>query len=278
MPDQMFHVFRNSPLGRENLLQAGYFCEKQLGLDLAVYIPKTTRFLMRFSTGEVTGELDDSYVQYASTARAHVTEALNRVGVTYSFFKPREMADTCLPEIPVDWAVMSCPRAISQHSSRIGLGHIGPKVRGIAKHAPFPVFIPAMAYKPWAGVSIFFGGSSVGCLAVQEGIAIARLARVPFTVFTQLDGTTREECERVLSEADVLDELNAADGTWHCFEDGTLEENLYAVPHDHLVVVGAAGHRLMTELIFGSKLEIIQTNLPQPLVVVGPHCRPRTLP
>lgn len=276
MPDLMFHVFRNSPLGRENLLQAGYFRGKQLGLTLAVYIPTTTRFLMRFDTGEVTGELDDSYVRYPATARAHAVEVLDDIGAKYTFFEPGELADTHLPEIPVDWAVMSCPRAISQHSSRIGLGHIGPKVRGIAKHAPFPVFIPAMAYKPWAGVSIFFGGSWVGCLAVQEGIAIARLARVPFTVFTQLDGITRDQCERALSEANVLNELRAADGTWHCFENGTFEENLYAVPHDHLVVVGAAGHRLMTELIFGSKLETIQAILPQPLVVVGPHCRPRT--
>ena len=41
------------------------------------------------------------------------------------------------------------------------------------------------------------------------------------------------------------------------------------------VVVVAAGHRLMAELIFGSKLETIQATLPNPLVVVGPDCRAR---
>ena len=59
----------------------------------------------------------------------------------------------------------------------------------------------------------------------------------------------------------------------HIFDQGSFEENLYAVPHDSLVVVGAAGHRLMKELVFGSKLEIIQATLPNPLVVVGPNCR-----
>lgn len=275
MQNQMFHVFRNSPLGRENLLQAAYFCERQFGLALAVCIPTYTRFVMRFDTAEITVDLDRSYVKCPDTAQVHAEEILADFKIRCSFFTPSELADARLPVLPVDWGVMSCPRVISEQSGRIGLGHIGPKVRGIAKHAPFSVFIPGLAYKPWTRVSIFFGGSQVGCIAVQEGIAIARLARMPFTVFTQLNGTKREECAQALSEAGLLDDVRAGDGSWQCFECGTLEENLYTVPHDSLVVVGAAGHRLMTELVFGSKLEIIQAILSNPLVVVGPNCRPR---
>ena len=99
------------------------------------------------------------------------------------------------------------------------------------------------------------------------------MARVPFTVYTQLDGLTRKDCERVLDQAGVLEDLTAGESQWHCFTDGSLEENLYAIPYDSLVVVGAAGHRLMQELIFGSKLETIQATLLNPLVVVGPNCR-----
>lgn len=275
MHNQMFHVFRNSPLGRENLLQAAYFCEKEFGLSLVVYVSSHTRFLMRFETAEVTVDLDRSYVQYPETAREHAEAVLADFKTGHSFYAPSELADSNLPVVPVEWGLMSCPRVISGQSSRIGLGHIGPKVRGIAKHAPFPVFIPCLAYKPWARVSIFFGGSQLGALAVREGIALARLARAPFTVFTQLDGTTRQECEQTLAEANVLDHVRASDGGWRIFDRGTFEENLYAVPHDSLVVVGAAGHRLMTELIFGSKLETVQAILPNPLVVVGPNCRIR---
>ena len=271
----MLHIFRNSPLGRENLLQAIYFCGKQFGLSLTVCIPTDTRFLMRFDTGEVTVDLDRSYLQYPDTARAHAEEILADFKIRHSLYAPSEWADAHLPVLPIDWGIMSCPRVLSQRSSRIGLGHIGPKVRGIAKHARFPVFIPALACKTWTCVSIFFGGSRVGAIAVKEGISIARLARVPFTVFTQLDGITREECAEALAEADLLEHVQAGDGHWRVFDSAALEENLYAVPHDSLVVVGAAGHRLMTELIFGSKLETIQATLPNPLVVVGPTCRPR---
>ena len=275
MQNQMFHVFRNSPLGRENLLQAAYFCERQFGLSLNVYIPTHRRFLMRFGTSEVTVELDQSYVQYPTTSRAHAEEILAGFKGGHRFYTPSEMADTKLPLVPVDWQMMSCPRVISEQSSRIGLGHIGPKVRGIAKQAPFPVFIPGLAYKPWNRVTIFFGGSQLGAMAVKEGIAIARLARVPFAVLTHLADTTREECEEAFVRMNVLEYMQGSDGQWRVFESGSFEENLYAVPHDSIVVVGAAGRRLMTELIFGSKLESIQAILPNPLVVVGPNCRAR---
>ena len=168
---------------------------------------------------------------------------------------------------------MACPRVLSDQSSRIGLGHIGPKVRSLVRHAPFPVFIPAMSYKPWNNVTVFFGGSQLGVIAVKQGIAFARLAQAKFTIHTQLDGTTREECTRSLTEAGVLSHVTSQDESWAFFDEGSFEENLYAVPHDHLIVVGAAGHKLMKELVFGSKLETIQATLPNPLVVVGPHCR-----
>ncbi len=273
MKDRMFHVFRNSPMGRENLMQAVYFCHKQFGVSLSVYIPTTKRFVVPFESEEIMVELDNSYLQYPETAKGRVETLFEDGNVALSLFEPMELADKNLPEIPTDWAIMSCPRVISEKSNRIGLGHIGPKVRGIVKHAPFPVFIPAMAYKEWNGVTIFFGGSKMGAIAVKQGIARARLAQVPFTIFTQLDGVTREDCEAVLDAEGMSSYLNGSDASWRFFDSGTFEENLYDVPHDHLVVVGAAGHRLITELLFGSKLEIIQATLVNPLLVVGPHCR-----
>jgi nucleotide-binding universal stress UspA family protein len=92
-------------------------------------------------------------------------------------------------------------------------------------------------------------------------------------VFTYLQDVTQEECEQALARAGLLSHVRAADGSWRILEGETLEESLYAVPHDSLVVVGAAGRRLMTELIFGSTLETVQATLPNPLIVVGPNCR-----
>ncbi|NIM16395.1 MAG: hypothetical protein GTO45_30750 [Candidatus Aminicenantes bacterium] len=36
-----------------------------------------------------------------------------------------------------------------------------------------------------------------------------------------------------------------------------LQENLYDVPHDSLVVVGAYGHGLVKRVVFGSKAELL---------------------
>ena len=273
MRSSLLHIFRNSPIGRENLLQSAYLCAQEFGLTLSVYIPTTTQFTMSFDGTSVPIDLDASYVAYPETARERVEAALTDFTVQYDFFTPKELAAGNLPLVPTDWAMMTCPRVISAQSSRIGLGHIGPKVRGLVKHASFPIFIPSMNLKAWRSLAIFFGGSELGAVAVREGIALARLARIPFTIYTQLGGTTRDECEHCLLEAGVLEELHSPDADWICFVSGTFEENLYAIPHDALVVVGAAGHRLMKELIFGSKLELIQSTLPNPLVVVGPNCR-----
>ncbi len=169
--------------------------------------------------------------------------------------------------------MMACPRVISQQSNRIGLGHIGPKVRSLVKQAPFPVFIPAMSFKAWTNVSAFFGGSELGAVAVKQGMAIARLARVPFAIHTQLEGVTKDECDQSLADANILDTVVGSDVDWKLYDTGTLEENLYSVAHDSLVVVGAAGRKLIRELVFGSHLEAIQATLPNPLVVVGPDCQ-----
>lgn len=273
MKTNLLHIFRNSPMGRENLMQSAYFCRQQFGLSLAVYLPQSTQFGLEFGGIPVTVQLDGSYVAYLSTAKQHAEEALAEFHCDYHFYVPGERITGTMPMMPSDWAIVACPRVISEQSTRIGLGHIGPKVRTLVKHAPFPVFIPSMSFKPWTNVVAFFGGSELGAVAVKEGLAIARLAQVPIAVHTQLDGVSREECEKALAAAGIIEAVSGSDVDWRLYDSGTLEENLYDVPHDSLVVVGAAGHRLITELVFGSKLEAIQTTLPNPLVVVGPRCR-----
>lgn len=254
-------------------MQSAYFCSRQFGLSLAAYIPETTQFGMDFGGKPMTIQLDDSYAAYPSTARQHAEQVFAEFKCGGHFFVPGERVSDTMPLLPIDWAVMACPRVISEQSSRIGIGHIGPKVRTLVKQAPFPVLIPSGSFKPWTNVTAFFGGSELGAVAVKEGIAVARLAQVPCVIHTQLDGITREDCEKSLAAAGVLDAVTGRDVEWRVYDSGDFGENLYAVPHDSLVVAGAAGHRLITELVFGSRLEIIQATLPNPLVVVGPDCK-----
>ena len=59
MNKQLFHIFRNTPLGRETFLQSLYFCN-MTGVTPVVYIPEHTKFLMYFENDVVQVDLDDS--------------------------------------------------------------------------------------------------------------------------------------------------------------------------------------------------------------------------
>jgi len=58
---------------------------------------------------------------------------------------------------------------------------------------------------------------------------------------------------------------------WHFFESNRFEENLYAVPHDSLAIAGAYGHNLIKDIVFGSKLEVIQSTISNNILIVGPN-------
>ena len=273
MTRRMLHIFRNTPVGRETLLQSAYFCARQPELRLHVYIPAQPRFQISFQDEDVLVHLDGSYLSYPATARAHAEQIVSTTGAAYEFYSPAERGAQDIPEIHADWTFMAVPRSITEHPNRIGLGHLGPKVRAIVKHAPFPILIPSPCCKPWQSVTTFFGGSPLGATSVRLGLTLAQQAGVPFAIFTQLNGTTRAQCEDTLRDARLYDEFNADDGRWQTYDTGTLEENVYDVPHDGLVILGAAGQTLIRELIFGSKLEKIQAALPNPLLVLGPNVR-----
>ena len=58
---------------------------------------------------------------------------------------------------------------------------------------------------------------------------------------------------------------------WHIFETGNFEDNLYDVPHNALVVLGAYGHGIIRTIVFGSKMETIQSTISNNLLIVGPN-------
>ena len=60
--------------------------------------------------------------------------------------------------------------------------------------------------------------------------------------------------------------------TRHRIGDGAFEDNLYTVPHDAFLVVGAYGHNLVKEMLFGSKMETLQSWMPNNMLLIGPNC------
>jgi hypothetical protein len=156
-------------------------------------------------------------------------------------------------------------------SSKIGLGYIGPRVQRIVQSARFPVLITSAAYKEWRRIVVFFGGSSNAVKALKLGIRLSRQSGLPLEMFTQAETGGRAHYEAILEERGLGRDVAEKVGQWHLFDSGPLEENLYNVPHDALVVLGAYGHGLIRELVFGSKMEKIQSTICNNLLIVGPN-------
>ncbi len=270
MEAQLFHIFRNNPFGRETLLQSIYFCKK-LGASPVVYIPKFTKFLMYFDNDVVQVDLDGSYLSSPETALTHATELLEQGGLSARFFEPKHFTATTLPDIHTDFDYMACPRSISDLSTKIGLGYIGPKVRRIVSSARFPVLITSSVYKEWDKIAVFFGGSANAVNALKLGFRISRESGLPLDVFTYVGKVSIESYQQVIKDENLEKEMDYFVNRWHIFEKGSFEENLYEVPHNALVILGAYGHGLIKNLVFGSKMEKIQSSISNNLLIVGPN-------
>jgi hypothetical protein len=270
METKLFHIFRNTPLGRETLLQSIYFCG-QTNATPVVYIPKFTKFLMYFENEVVQVDLDASYLTAPHSAREHVAELVEAGGLRPQFLEPKNFTASTLPDIPTHFDFMCCPRSISDMSSKIGLGYIGPRVRRIVKSARFPVLITSPAYREWRRIAVFFGGSANALNAMKLGLRLSRKTGMPLEVFTQVEKGGRRHYEKKISEGGLGKAMAESVEKWHVFEEGPFEENIYAVPHDALVVLGAFGHGLIRDIVFGSKMEKIQSIMTNNLLIVGPR-------
>ena len=270
MDKQLFHIFRNNPLGRETLLQSLYFC-KTVGASPVIYIPGHTKFLMYFENDVVQIDLDDSYLTSPETAKMHATELVEQAGIESRFLDPKHFTASTLPDIQTNFDFMCCPRSISDLSSKIGLGYIGPRVRRIVKSARFPVLITSPVFKEWKSIASFFGGSANAVNALKLGLRLSRVSGLPLNVFTQMEQGSREVYEKVIETENLKEEVDRYVNKWHFFESGVFEENLYQVPHDALVTLGAYGHSLIKNIFFGSKMEQIQSTISNNFLIVGPN-------
>lgn len=270
MDKTIFHVFRNTPLGREIFLQSLYFC-RTTGTSIAVYIPESTKFLMYFENDVVQVDLDGSYLSAQSTAGEHAEALAQTAGIEPRFLKPKNYTASTLPDLPVHFDFMCCPRSISDLSSKISLGNIGPKVRRIVHQARFPVLMPCSLFKEWKSVTVFFGGSINSVKSLKLGIALGRKTGLPVDMFTQAEGKKKEKLEDVLIERGMYETVKQEVRQWKFYEQGQFEHNLYDVEHNALGVIGAFGHGMIKDVIFGSTMEKVQIVLPNNLLIVGPN-------
>ena len=270
MKNRLLHIFRNNPFGRETLLQSIYFCNK-VGAFPVIYIPKTTKFLMYFDNDVVQVDLDKSYLISPETALKRATELIEQKGISARFLDPKHFTASTLPDIHTNFDYMCCPRSVSDISSKIGLGYIGPRVRRIVNSARFPVLITSPVYKEWKSIAVFFGGSANAIKALRLGFHIARASGLQMDVFTQTEKFSKEDYQQIIKDRNLEAEMDLYVKQWHFFENRVFEENLYDIPHDALVILGAYGHGVIRTLVFGSKMEKIQSTISNNLLIAGPN-------
>ncbi|RME39080.1 MAG: universal stress protein [Deltaproteobacteria bacterium] len=268
MSKALLHVFRNAPYGRETLLFSAYTC-RRLQLKLKVYIPKDPSFLLYFDHKAVQIDLDGSYLRKYDQARETV-ETLLGLGpkLEVEFIEPTGYTGTGLPDLDSHVAIMSCPRSMSEPTSRIGLGLLGPRVRSLITHARFPVLIPPGVYKPWTRLTVLYGGSELASRAVRLGRGMADACNLSLQV---ISFGNRNELRNAAEKQGLTAILEQAD--WLVLDGRPNPVDLDAVPHDALVLLGAYGQGPIRNL-FGSTMEMVQAELPNPLLVLGPNVHP----
>ncbi len=269
MAQKLFHIFRNTPLGRETFLQSIYFCQ-QMSIVPTVYIPKSTKFLMYFENDVVQVDLDPSYLRDPETAVTHIDNLVKNTEIRPQIFSPKNYTASTLPDIPTNFEFMCCPRSISDLSSKIGLGYIGPRVRRIVQAARFPVLITSPVYKPWKSIAVFFGGSTNAVNALKLGIRVAKITGLKLNIYTQVKKNTPSKYRSIVEEEGLNKPLENVLDQWAFFEKGSFENNLYEVPHDALVILGAYGHGIIRDIMFGSMMEKIQSTVSNNLLIAGP--------
>ncbi len=268
MNQPLLHVFRNTPFGRETLLQSVYSCHL-LQLPLDIFIPEDGKFLLYFGGDVVQVDLDKSYLIDPTTAQMHAEQTISLgAPVKYQFISPKSYTATGLPDLSPQLSIMACPRSMSDVTARIGLGHIGQKVRRILQISPFPILIPGAAFKPWNSLVALDGGSQSAANALQLAIDIHQRSKIPLQIISI---GNRNNLEKMLVTQGLIEQINKFD--WQIFPGSSLQKHLYQIPHDTLVILGAYGHGSIKAL-FGSSMEMIQSQLPNPLLVVGPNYKP----
>lgn len=269
---KLLHIFRDTPFGRETFLHSLYFC-KTVQATPVVYIPENDKFLFYFNDDVVQVDLDTSYLGDGKTAKKHARNLIDEAGLSAMFYTPKNYTASTLPDISTHFDFFNCPRSVSDASSKIGLGHIGPKVRRIIRHATFPVVISSPVFKPWKSVCVLFGGSENAVTAMKLGVKMALASGYDLNIYTLLENKDPAHYRQIVEKQPFWDLADGQIRDWHFYGKNELDAMLYDIPHDALLTLGAYGHGMIKDVLFGSKLEKIQSTLSNNLLVTGPNTR-----
>lgn len=266
----LLHIYRNIPYGRETLLSSIYF-SKMVDTELNIYIPKFKKFNMYFEHKAVQVTLDGSYLASPETAEKNLKSILSEQNVQATILNTNEFSASSLPDVPTDFSYMTCPRSISGLLNKIYPGQIGPVVRDIILNSTFPVYLPSIIFKPWESIVIMFNGTEASIKGAELGFSLFEKTKLPLYIFTQAEEYDKNWYEKKLTSFEAGKKIIESTNEWFFFDSGDFEINLFCIPHNALIVAGIFKHSLLKGITFGSKLEIIQSTLPNNFLFVGPY-------
>ncbi len=226
---------------------------------------------MYFSNDAIQVDLDRSYLKEPDTAKMHAELLFKEMGIKPMFYEPKNFTASSLADISTDFDYLCCQRSVSDMSSKIGIGHIGSKVRRIIKHATFPILITSPVFKPWKTISVFFGGSKNALNALRLGIKIAMSSGFSLNIYTLLEKQNERYYRNIIETNALTEPVNQLTKEWHFYKKSDFDSLLYDVPHNSLIVLGAYGHGIIKDLLLGSKMEQIQSTVTNNLLVTGPN-------
>lgn len=256
----LFHIYRNTPMGRETLLQSLYFA-RRVEVPLRLYVPRTMHFLMYFDQAVVQIDLSPSYLNAPETAAGRIKKLVNGNGTHVEMLDPKHFTGPDLPDIAPEFDFMTCPRCISHPPARIGIGMIGPKVRMLLARASFPLLISSPVYKPWHRLAVLLVDSQQGDAVMDVATFLQRRSGMPLDIY-RLEGNGHGAPAAAVGDPGRTHVLDATK-PW--------SSTLYDIPHDALLIIGAGNVQGIRERLFGAVFEKVQNVVTNNLMVVGPN-------
>jgi len=239
-------------------------------MQLYLHRPTVPRFTLQLEDELVEVTLDNSYVSDSKTVSEHAAALLGQADMHVRWVEPLHQLASTMPVLRGDIDLMTCPRSLSGPPSGLAPGLLGSRVRRLVRAAPFPLLILTAPLVEWDRVTVFFAGSDHAVRALAWGRAIATAAGVPYTVFVQEEGNALERAEQALHRLGWFEEVQQH---WKILASGPFLDQLWGVSRTALVVAGAFGHSGVKARLLGSRTELLQSALPNPLLLVGPKAQ-----
>lgn len=257
---RFFHVYQDTPRGREALQQTAFFC-RIMGAAPVVYIPESSRFLMYFENRVVQVDLEGGHwgKRERERAQSRAAEILADAGLDARFLEVRHRTTPALPDIPVDFDYMACP--VPLHTDSWVYSDLG--MRRLPAVAPFFVLMPAPVARPWKSLLLCYGGSEGASRALKIALGLAETMGLPLDVF----GLGNPEELAASLEKTAGSGMSAIR---HClWRQETGENPWMGIPPDALLVLGASGKSWIREALLPSFKKKIRCWLSFPMLFVG---------